>query len=45
MRVVQTLFVILSGLCATAAPAQEWRDYVNTQDRFRVRVPGEFAVT
>ena len=45
MRFVPILFVILSGLFATTSSAQAWRDYVNTEDRFRVRVPGEFTVT
>ncbi len=45
MRFVPILFVISSGLCATTASAQGWRDYMSTEDRFRVRVPGEFVVT
>lgn len=45
MHFVPVLFVSLSGLCATSLSAQEWRDYMSTEDGFRVRVPGEFAVT
>ena len=45
MRFVPILFVILSGLFATTSSAQAWRDYLNTEDGFRVRVPGEFTVT
>jgi len=45
MRSVPVLLVILSGFCATSSSAQEWRDFVSTEDGFRVRVPGEFTVT
>ena len=45
MRFVPVLFVILSGLCATSSSAQEWHAYMSLEDGFRVRVPGEFAVT
>lgn len=45
MRFVPVLFVIMSGLCATSSSAQEWRAYISLEDGFRVRVPGEFAVT
>ena len=45
MRFVPVLFVILSSLCAVAASAQEWRDYLSTQDGFQIRVPGDFTIT
>jgi hypothetical protein len=45
MRFVSVLFLILSGMWATAASAQAWRDFMTTEDGFQVRVPGEFMVT
>ncbi|MGI9259579.1 MAG: hypothetical protein ACR2QQ_12150 [Gammaproteobacteria bacterium] len=45
MRFVPVFVVILSGLCATSSSAQGWRAFMSLEDGFRVRVPGEFAVT
>jgi hypothetical protein len=41
-----TTFVVVLGLLASGtATAQQWQEYVNTQDGFKINFPGQPKVT
>jgi hypothetical protein len=44
MRVIAMIFVFSLSMCATSF-AQEWTEYVNTRDGFKVNFPGQPKVT
>jgi hypothetical protein len=44
MRVIAMVTALILSLCVTAS-AQEWTEYVNTKDGFKVNFPGQPKVT